>query len=118
MIHEAIIDAVETAAGLRDALLSGSLEEVEMCVPALAEAARNLRSLETRVASADSSTQASLRRDLLALKRSLDSAARLIDSGAAIEQSWAQLLGAAESGYTASGVAAPLNATACLSVQG
>jgi len=117
-MHAAIIDAAEAAAGLRDALLSGSLEEIEMRVPALTDAARHLRSLETRVPSADSSTRSSLAGELLALKRSLDSAARLIHSGTAVEQAWARLLSTAESGYTASGVAAPLNATARFSIKG
>jgi hypothetical protein len=118
MMHTAIIDATKTATGLRAALLSGSLEEIEMSVPALTDAARDLHTLELEVPPAGSPKRASLKRELLALKRLLDSTARLIHSGAALEQGWAQLLSAAASGYTASGVAAPLTATTHLSVEG
>ena len=114
MTHSAISDAAEAVAQVRTALLACSLEELERSIPALTESARHLRSLEKRLSAAAppvrSAQRHTLLRDLLTLKRGLESAARLVHSGEALQQGWIRLLGAA-AGYTASGGAASLTSS-------
>ena len=57
-------------------------------------------------------------RDLKALKIELRSAAKLIQHGFEFHRGWARLLGAAASGYTASGEAAQLNPPRKLALEG
>ena len=56
--------------------------------------------------------------ELGALQADLRRAATLVQSGLALQHSWARVLGAAAGGYTADGEAAPLGAPRQLSVQG
>jgi hypothetical protein len=124
MTHSAIGNARESARHLRAALFSGSLEELEESLPALTDAAQQLRSLEKR-ASADPAGLANpsevhsgdLRGELMELRKALGSAAWLVENGAALQQGWARMLGAAV-GYTASGDAAPLPSTTRIQVTG
>jgi hypothetical protein len=122
MKHSAINEARESARQLRRALLSGSLEDLGESIPALTGAVRNLQSLEKSLASqgdttGDTTARTRLRRELIELRRDLDSAAWLVLNGAALQKGWARLLGAAL-GYTASGDAAPLPSAARVRVTG
>jgi hypothetical protein len=93
---------------------------VEESIPALTDAVEHLRSFEKLLASPDDLAgegNAGLRSELQELRRELDSAARLVETGAALQHGWARLLGAAL-GYTASGDAAPLAATGRIWVTG
>jgi len=114
MTHSAISDAADAVSRVRTALLSCSLEELEQAIPALTESARHLRSLEKRLGSAplalNSAGRGAILQDLAALKRGLESATRLVQSGEALQQGWIRLLGAA-AGYTASGGAASLTSS-------
>ena len=97
-------------AQLRLALLEGSLGQLEQCVPALTEAARHLRSLESRARQADGSAASAEAEELRRLKPQLAAVMRLIENGAEFYHGWARLLCAA-AGYTATGEAAPLAAS-------
>ena len=95
---------------LRSALMSPSPDEIEKCLPALAEAAGCLSSVTRE--------QTNLHPELIALRQDLRLVSKLIEHGAAFYDGWAKLLGAAIGGYTPSGEAAPLTATAAVIVRG
>ena len=89
---------------LRIALLTPSADEVIAALPGLDEAVRCLTA-----ASEDRPARADLEKPkLLKLKNELRTVARLIEHGAALNQGWANLLGAAAAGYTPAGQPAPL----------
>ncbi|HML18476.1 MAG TPA: hypothetical protein VK419_15710 [Bryobacteraceae bacterium] len=103
-------------ANLRAVLASPGPEEIEACLPALAEAAACLASVEQDLKS--SAPPAEMAWELKQLQAELKMAAKLIANGAAFYQGWAKLLASAASGYTPSGDAAPLAAAGSVSVQG
>src|SRR5437016_11951388 len=85
---------------LRAALLSGSLDDLAESIPALMDAAQHLRSVERRWAKDSGEQTKGLRGELEDLRMALKGAAMLVENGAALEQGWARMLGAAI-GYTA-----------------
>ncbi|HUA82538.1 MAG TPA: hypothetical protein VMB85_01670 [Bryobacteraceae bacterium] len=103
-------------ASLRQALLTPSPEEIERCLPGLAEAAACLGRIEQSLRAAP--PQPELAGELKALQRDLKMVARMIEHSANFYRGWASLLGAAAGGYTHSGRAAELPVAATLAVQG
>jgi hypothetical protein len=103
-------------AHLRQALLSPSPEEIERCLPGLAEAAVCLGQIEgaLRVEAADPM----LAGELQALKRDLEMIGRMIRHSAAFYRGWASLLGAAAGGYTSDGQPAGIRIAGAVAVRG
>ena len=115
-----ITNARRDVAALRRALLLPSPEEIGRSMPALIDAAHALAAVEAdlRKQPEKRGEQPELRAELNALLTDLRLANQLIEHGAALQQGWATLLGAATAGYTPSGEAAPLSASGAISVQG
>jgi hypothetical protein len=116
-------------AALRAALLSSSPGPIEQCLPRLVEAAGCLGSIERELRERQSRMDRTVQSDtanvdaesvyeLNALKGDLRAVHKLIEQGAKFYQGWANLLGAATSGYTPAGEAAPLSAAGTLSIRG
>jgi hypothetical protein len=103
-------------ARVREALISPAPEEIEKCLPALAEAAGCLASIEQDLRSTAAPHE--LAGELTHLRAELKAAAKLIANGAAFYHGWAKLLASAAIGYTPSGDAAPLAAAGTISVKG
>jgi hypothetical protein len=101
---------------LRQALVAPAPDEIERCLPGLAEAAASLGWVERRLGA--ESAEPGLSQDLEALQKELRMVSRLIEHGAAFYQGWAKLLGSATGGYTAAGEASPLTAAGTVSVRG
>lgn len=103
-------------ATLRQALLSPSPEEIERCLPGLAEAAACLGRIEQSLHT--NPPEPELAGELKALQRDLKMVARMIEHSANFYRGWASLLGAAAGGYTHTGRAAELPVTATIAVRG
>lgn len=103
-------------ARLRQALISPGPEEIEKCLPALAEAASCLASIEQELKT--TAAPAGIYSEMKGLQAELAMAAKLIANGAAFYHGWAKLLASAVSGYTPSGDVAPLAAAGSVSVKG
>ena len=103
-------------ASLRQALLSPSPEEIERCLPGLAEAAACLGQIEQSLHTTPPEPQ--LAGELKALQRDLKMVARMIEHSANFYRGWASLLGAAAGGYTQRGRAAELPVAATIAVRG
>ncbi len=108
--------ARQEVARLRQALISPGPEEIENCLPALAEAAGCLTSIEQELKTTAAPVE--IYSELQGLQAELAMAAKLISNGAAFYHGWAKLLASAASGYTPSGDAAPLAAAGSVSVKG
>jgi hypothetical protein len=108
--------ARQHVAALRQALLAPSPEEIERCLPGLAEAAtclgRSEASLRTETADAQFAA------DLKNLKLDLNMVSRMIRHSAAFYRGWAGLLGAAAGGYSPDGRPKELSVAGTLSVRG
>jgi hypothetical protein len=102
---------------LRRALLSPSHEEIERCLPLLADAVGCISAIQRDLAS-QSNQDAELRRDLKSLRQELNAVNKLIEHGAAFWRGWARLLGSATSGYTPSGEARPVAVAGTISLRG
>jgi hypothetical protein len=103
-------------ARLRDALISPGPEEIEKCLPALAEAVGYLDSIEQELKFSAPPPEMGAQIDLL--KAELKMTAGLIAHGAVFYQGWAKLLASAAQGYTPSGDAPTLAPAGSVSVQG
>lgn len=103
-------------AHLREALIAPGPEEIESCLPALAEAAGCLASIEHDLKS--SAAPPEMAAELKELRAELKMVARFIANGAAFYHGWAKLLSSAALGYTPSGSAPPLTPAGTVSVQG
>ncbi|HLH40754.1 MAG TPA: hypothetical protein VKX39_16510 [Bryobacteraceae bacterium] len=103
-------------ANLRQALLSPSPEEIERCLPGLAEAAVCLGQIEGALRG--EAADPALAGELQALKRDLEMIGRMIRHSAAFYRGWANLLGAAAGGYTAKGQAAEISIAGAVAVRG
>jgi hypothetical protein len=112
--RSAIHEAGDAVAHLRHALLEGSLDGLKASIPALTDAARRLRSLESQGVADRHRVPA---HQLLDLGRGLALVEHLIDNASEFHQGWARLLGAA-AGYTSAGDGAPLEAAPRISVAG
>jgi hypothetical protein len=116
--------ASDPVAALRLALLAPSPEELQRLLPALADAAGCLSTIQRELSlrpnpsSPSERDERALGRELKALKQDLRAVSKLIEHGAAFWQAWAKLFGAATGGYTPSGEARPVAATGTISVQG
>jgi hypothetical protein len=134
-----IHDVRASVAALRAALKKPSPDQLLACLPALSEAAERLSAIEAELlrngrtttpggssgdqpdsepASTWRADSVEIARALKSLKSDLRAAVNLIEHGAAFYRGWARLLGAAASGYTPSGEAAPLAAPGSVSVAG
>jgi hypothetical protein len=111
-----ISSARRKVARLREALISPGPEEIENCLPALAEAANYLDSIQEELKF--SAPPPEMDQQLQLLKDELKMATRMIANGAAFYQGWAKLLASAASGYTPSGDAPPLAPAGSVSLQG
>ena len=103
-------------ADLRQALLSPSPEEIERCLPGLAEAATCLGQLERELHSERADPL--LAAELQALQRDLKMIARMVQQSSAFYRGWASILGAAAGGYTSSGQAAEIAVPGTIAVRG
>lgn len=102
---------------LRLALLAPSPEGIEQCLPALADAAGSLISIQRELISAGRG-DSEFERELKALKKDLAAVHKLIEYSAAFWNQWARLLGSMAGGYTPSGEARPVAAAGTISIQG
>jgi hypothetical protein len=96
---------------LRLALLQAAPQPMELSIVALEAAIEGMRLLDARHVP-------ELKNELVALRADLARVSRLIESGAALHEGWAKVVGAALGGYTPSGSAAPLTAASRVSVKG
>ena len=101
---------------LRLALVGASPGEIVAALPGLQQAVECLEAVEQEVREGACAPY-EVRRELKLLKDDLRLNARLIEGGAAFCQGWARLLGAGPA-YTPAGRAAPVEASATLSLQG
>jgi hypothetical protein len=97
---------------VRQILMTPSPERLGDCGPVLEEAAGLLGSLP------DCRKSGRLMEELHALRRDLSVVTALMQQAAGYYLGWAQMLGAATSGYTNQGDAAPLEGYSQLSVEG
>jgi hypothetical protein len=109
--------ARQNVAALRQALLSPSPEEIDRCLPGLAEAATCLSMIEAGLRT--EAPDPELASELKTLKLDLKMIGRMIQHSAAFYRGWASLLGAASgSGYSSNGRAAEIAGSSTISVQG
>jgi hypothetical protein len=116
MMRSKLNTARNHVASLRQALLSPSPDEIERCLPGLAEAAACLGQMELTLRS--ESPDPALAAELKTLKLDLKMISRMIEHSAAFYRGWASLLGAASGGYSATGRAAEFAVARTISVQG
>ena len=103
-------------ANLRQALLSPSPEEIERCVPGLAEAATCLGQIERALHGEPA--DAALAGELKVLQRDLKMIGRMIQHSSAFYRGWTSILGAAAGGYSSSGQAAEIAVAGSIAVRG
>lgn len=108
--------ARQHVATLRQALLSPSPEEIERCLPGLAEAAVCLGQIEQSLK--HEPVEAGMASELKTLQLDLKMIGRMIAHSAAFYRGWAGLLGAAAGGYTPSGGAAGIPVAGTISIRG
>ena len=84
--------------------------EIERSLAELESVAQSLQGLEMP-------PSAEVARELAALQADLRRAAQLVESGLALQDGWARVLGVAAGGYTATGDAAPLDPAAQVSLR-
>jgi hypothetical protein len=111
-----IHNARNTVAELRSALLSPSPEGLEVTVPALEAAVRDLEAIRSEHALSEHGFVA--RRELQAFAADLLGVARLIEHGMQFHHGWARVLASAACNYQPNGEPAAAAPVGKLSVQG
>jgi hypothetical protein len=116
----AVAAVAAEVAGMRGALRGSEKALIDACMPRLEQAALAFRDAfqgaDQKPSVIHNSTK--LRRDLMALRANLAVVAGLAQSGSALYQGLARLLGAAAGGYTPQGDGAPLQPTVSVLVRG
>jgi len=115
MTHSSLRTARNHVSPLCAALAAPTPQSIYECLPGLAEAAECLARAQTEIAQSRGGGHVF---EIYALKRELGKARKLIEQGAVFYQGWARMLGAAASGYTASGEAGPVRAAGQISIRG
>jgi hypothetical protein len=121
----AVASVAAEVAAMRRVLLGSDRTLVDGCMPRLEQAALVFRDAFWGVVQDDAfqkwsgvPSRTKLRRDLVALRGNLAVVAGLAQSGSALYQGLARLLGAAAGGYTPQGDGAPLQPSVSVLVRG